>query len=70
MYVSLGPQRIWTPAKAGEAEILAMMSRVSAEDVMAVEGQEGAASVVGMEESIGRRAFSSDMLRALQGKDG
>ena len=45
-----------------------MISRVSQEDVMAVEGAPGAARVEGIEEaeSIGRRALRRDMLRALQ----
>jgi len=54
------------PANAAEAEILPMMSSVSEEDVRAVEGAPGAASVDGVEvDSIGRRALSRDMLRAL-----
>lgn len=68
LYVSRGPQRIWTPAKAGEAEILAMMSSVSEEVVVVaadVDGAPGAARVEGVEESMGRRALRSDMLRAL-----
>jgi len=66
--VSRGPQRICTPAKAGDAEILPMMSSVSEDDVRAEEGAPGAARVEGMEEaaeSMGRRALRSDMLRAL-----
>lgn len=64
--MSRGPQRICVPANAGEAEILPMISRVS-DDVGRVEAPPGAARVEGMEEgvSIGRRAFSRDMLRAL-----
>ena len=52
------------PANAGEAEILPMISRVSQEDVTAVEGAPGAARVEGIEEaeSIGRRALRKDML--------
>jgi hypothetical protein len=66
LYVSRGPQRICVPAKAAEAEILPMMSSVSDEQVGAVAGAPGAVSVDGVEEdSIGRRALSRDMLRAL-----
>jgi hypothetical protein len=65
LYVSRGPQRIWVPANAAEAEILPTRSSVSG-DVGVVEGAPGAASVHGDErDSIGRRAFRRDMLRAL-----
>lgn len=55
------------PANAAEDEILPMMSSISGEPVRAVEGAPGAASVDGVDEedSIGRRALSRDMLRAL-----
>jgi hypothetical protein len=67
LYVSRGPQRICVPANAAEDEILPMMSSISGEPVRAVEGAPGAASVDGVDEedSIGRRALSRDMLRAL-----
>ena len=67
LYVSRGPQRICTPAKVGDAEILPMMSSVSDEEVAAEEAVPGAESVDGMDEaeSMGRRALRREMLRAL-----